>query len=244
SPVLLAAAWAVPRWYRERPRDLWLIAVPCVLTLCVIAKWWAWSGDWGWGPRLILPVVPLACAPIVRWLGAQRRTPRVWVGAFAAVGLYVQVLGLSVDPSLYLHMVRIPAKISMAKHPDAPEVRDALAIAHFIPEFNPIVSQQWLLMRHFDPQPFNRDSWYPWVSLGVRSWRPKEVPNPERLNFWIDGSSTTKAWVWLWLLALATIGLGVALVWQLRRAGKAERLRARAAQVLAPSSSLQKNRAG
>ena len=244
SPVLLAAAWAVPRWYRERRRDLWLIAIPCVVTLCVIGKWWAWSGDWGWGPRLLLPVVPLACVPIVRWIGGQRRAPRVWVAGLAAIGLYVQLLGLSVDPSQYLFMVRIPSKIAMAKHWDAPEVRDALALAHFVPEFNPIVSQQWLVMRYFDPQPFGDDSWYPWKSLGVRSWRPKNVPNPEKLNFWIAGGASRRAWVFEGLFALATLVLGVLLVRELRRAGKAERLRARAAQALAPSSSLQKNRAG
>jgi hypothetical protein len=241
APVLLAAAWAVPRWYRERRRDLWLIAIPCVVTLCVIGKWWAWSGDWGWGPRLLLPVVPLACVPIVRWIGGQRRAPRVWLTGLAAVGLYVQLLGLSVDPSQYLHIVRIPSKIAMAKHWDAPEVRDALVLAHFVPEFNPIVSQQWLLMRYFDPKPFDDDSWYPWRSLGVRDWRPKNVPNPERLNFWITGDASRKDWLFELLFALTTLALAAALIRQLKRATKSERLRARTAQALTPAKTNQAN---
>jgi hypothetical protein len=236
APVLLAAVFAVPYFWRERRRDLWLIALPSLFTLCVIGKWWAWSGDWGWGPRLLLPVVPLACLPIVRWLAAPSRTSMVWVGSLAALGLYVQVLGLSVDPSEYLHMVRTPCRVAMGKHPDAPEVRDALLLAHFIPEFNPIVSQHWLLMRHFDQSAANPDGWTPWRTLGVRSWRPKYIPTPEKLNFWVAGTASKRARVLESLFLIASLALAVALVWQLRRAARAERLRARTAQALEPSN--------
>jgi hypothetical protein len=236
APVLLASVWAVPYFWRERRRDLWLIAIPSLFTLGVIAKWWAWSGDWGWGPRLLLPVVPLSCVLIVRWLAAPSRTSVFWLGSLAAFGLYVQVLGLSVDPSEYLHMVRTPCKVALGKHADAPEVRDALLIAHFIPEFNPIVSQHWLFMRHFNPTQADPDSWTPWRTLGVRSWRPKYIPTPERLNYWIAGNSSRRANVLATLFLLASVGLAGALVWLLRRVARAERLRARTAQALEPSS--------
>jgi hypothetical protein len=239
APLLLAAVWAVPGWYRDRRRDLWLIAIPCLVTLGVIGKWWAWSGDWGWGPRLLLPVVPLALVLVARWLhAAAPRAARVWLGVLAAAGLYVQLLGLSVDPSQYLHMVRSPCRVAMGKHPDAPEIRDALLLAHFIPEFNPIVSQQWLLMRYLQDKPelHSKDSWTPWKSLGIRSWRPKYIPTPERLNFWVDGTSSRAAIALQIVFALATVALAVALVWQLRRAGRSERLRARTAQALASRS--------
>jgi len=236
APVLLAAVWAVPYFWRERRRDLWLIAIPSLVTLGVIGKWWAWSGDWGWGPRLLLPVVPLACLPIVRWLKAPSRTSMLWLGSLSALGLYVQLLGLSIDPSEYLHMVRTPNRTAMGKHPDAPEVRDALLLAHFIPEFNPIVSQHWLLMRHFEPTPVTPESWTPWKTLGVRSWRPKYIPTPERLNYWIAGKPSRLARALAWLSALASLALAVALVWQVRRVERADRLRARTAQALEPSS--------
>jgi hypothetical protein len=235
APVLIASVWAVPYFWRERRRDLWLVAVPSLFTLAVIGKWWAWSGDWGWGPRLLLPVVPLACVGIVRWLAAPSRTSMFWVGTLAAAGFYVQVLGLSVDPSEYLHMVRTPCRVAMGKHPDAPEVRDALLLAHFIPEFNPIVSQQWLLMRHFEPTKVDPNSWTPWRTLGIRSWRPRYIPTPERLNFWIVGSPSKRAWVLAALFTVATLALAAVLIWQLRRVARAERLRARTAQALEPS---------
>lgn len=237
APLLLASAWAVPYWYRERRRELWIVAIPSVITLCVIAKWWAWSGDWGWGPRLLLPVIPLACVPVLRWFTAPSRVAVAWVSACAAVGLYVQALGLSVDPSQYIHMVRHPARIALGKYPDEPHIRDPLLIAHFIPEFNPIVSQQWLVWRHFHPTPVNEDSWHPWQTLGIRYWRPKSIPTPETLNFWIAGKPRLGAMLWYAAFALLAFGLSVTLVWQLRREGRAERLRARTAQALdAPSS--------
>lgn len=236
APVLLASAWAVPYFWNTRRRDLFLIAIPSLFTLGVIGKWWAWSGDWAWGPRLLLPVVPLACVLIVRWLAAPTRVSVFWLGVLAAAGLYVQVLGLAIDPSEYLHMVRTPCRIAMAKHPDAPEIRDALLLAHFIPEFNPIVSQQWLLSRYFHPTKADENSWTPWTTLGIRGWRPKYIPTPEKLNFWISGKPSLSARVWAALFSVAMIGLAGLLVWQLRREARAERLRARTAQALEPSS--------
>jgi hypothetical protein len=236
APVLLASAWAVPHFWNTRRRDLLLVAIPSLFTLCVIGKWWAWSGDWGWGPRLLLPVVPLACMLIVRWLGSPTRVSMFWVSALAAAGLYVQVLGLAIDPSEYLHMVRQPCRVAMAKHPDAPEVRDALLLAHFIPEFNPIVSQHWLLTRYFNPTRVDEASWTPWTTLGIRSWRPKYIPTPERLNFWISGNPSLRARLWAALFSFATLALAALLVWQLRREARAERLRARTAQALEPSN--------
>jgi hypothetical protein len=236
APVLLASAWAVPHWYRERRRDLLLVALPSLVTLAVIGKWWAWSGDWGWGPRLLLPVVPLACVPIAHWLAAGSVVPRLWVGGLAALGLYVQLLGLSIDPSEYLHMVRYPCRVAMAKHPDDPSVRDALLLAHFIPEFNPIVSQQWLLYRHFKPTSPEVDSWHPWQTLGIRSWRPKYTPTPERLNYWIAGGASRRARIFAGAFALIACALAALLIWQLRREARAERLRLRTAQALEPSN--------
>jgi hypothetical protein len=160
----------------------------------------------------------------------------VWLGGLSALGIYVQVLGLSVDPSEYLHMVRTPCRTAMGKHPDAPEVRDALLLAHFIPEFNPIVSQHWLLMRHFEPTAVTPDSWTPWKTLGVRSWRPKYIPTPERLNYWVAGKPSRLARALAWMFALASIALAVAVVWQVRRVARADRLRARTAQALEPSN--------
>lgn len=194
TPLLLACAWAIPGWYRERRRDLWLVAIPCLVTLLAISKWWAWHGDWGWGSRLLLPVVPLACVLSLRYLSRPTRASRLLIAPLVAAGLYVQLLASSVDPADYLNVVKYPGRVSMGKHPGAPEVRDPLLLAHFIPEFNPIVSQQWLLWLYWNPEPFTIETWHPWQGLGVRSWRPRSDPTPKRLNYWLDREASRRAW--------------------------------------------------
>jgi hypothetical protein len=216
APVLLACVWAVPGWFRERRRDLWLVAIPCVFTLLVISKWWAWHGDWGWGSRLLLPALPLACVLALRYLSRPSRRTRSVLGLLVAAGCYVQLLAVSVDPADYLNVVKYPGRVSMGKHPDAPEVRDPLLLAHFIPEFNPIVSQQWLLVRYFNPEPFTIDTWHPWQSLGVRSWRPRSDPTPERLAYWVDRDASRAAWLVQATLALLSALFAVLLARQLR----------------------------
>jgi len=194
APILLACVWATCGWYRERRRELWLVAIPCLSTLLVIGKWWAWHGDWGWGSRLLLPVVPLACLLALRYLSRPTRMSRGVIGLLVAAGVYVQLLAVSVDPADYLNVVKYPGRVSMGKHPGAPEVRDPLLLAHFVPEFNPIVSQQWLLWLYFHPEPFTLETWHPWQGLGVRSWRPRSDPTPEHLNYWVDREASPAAW--------------------------------------------------
>ena len=100
------------------------------------------------------------------------------------------------DVRIAIRNARDTFRLAMAKHPDAPEVRDPLLLAHFIPEFNPIVSQYWLLTRYLHQTKVDEASWTPWTTLGVRSWRPKYIPTPERLNFWIAGNASVRARVW------------------------------------------------
>jgi len=71
-PALAAAIWAGGRTVMIRQWTAVLTGLPPVLaTISILgtaAAWWAWHGVWGWGPRLIVPVVPLlatSAAPVV-----------------------------------------------------------------------------------------------------------------------------------------------------------------------------------
>jgi hypothetical protein len=67
-----------------------------------------WSGDWCWGPRYLLFMVPVLLLPAVlaldHLLGARRRVAVVAAGSFFAVGLFVQVLG---NAFYWDHFIRI-----------------------------------------------------------------------------------------------------------------------------------------
>jgi MFS family permease len=72
-PALIAVVMAITRAIRGR-RVLFEYlgaALPFIALLALAAPWWAWHGVGGWGPRLIVPAIPLlaavAAVEIARW---------------------------------------------------------------------------------------------------------------------------------------------------------------------------------
>jgi len=98
-PAIVVACWAVGRRAAARAwQDLMLrggAVVPFVSLLMLAAGWWAWHGVWGWGPRLLVPAIPLlaavAAAGMVGWRPASQ-----W--AFVAVSIAINVPGLLQHP--------------------------------------------------------------------------------------------------------------------------------------------------
>lgn len=76
------------------------------------AMWWAWTGDFAWGPRLVMPVLPLLVWPLASiggWVRGElrpatskwrRRVLVAWV-ALAALGALVSIPGALVDFQVY-----------------------------------------------------------------------------------------------------------------------------------------------
>lgn len=58
-PLVLAGVAVLVR--RKSPETL-LISLICLGSLFIHSLWTIWEGGWSWGPRLLLPVVPLLCA--------------------------------------------------------------------------------------------------------------------------------------------------------------------------------------
>ena len=215
SPLLLASLLGLPRMLRARRRDVWLLGIPTLAIVFVGAKWWCWHGDWAWGPRLVLPVVPLACVPAL-WVLRRRGTPRALVLALGTAGLYVQMLAVLVAPGQFF-IASSAANATVIGHAkNAHALRDDLLALHFIPELNPIVGQQWLLGRYLDRRPWTKDSYYPWRSLGIEAWRPRRDPTPAALDLWISHPSPIVIGLALALSAI-TLALGARLLVFARR---------------------------
>jgi hypothetical protein len=117
--------------------------------------------------------------------GLQSRPKSRAVAIAAALGLGVQLLGISISPLHYTRlMVRLtaPAYGSRPQNPSA--IRDGLPFQHFIPEFSPIAGHFWLLRLRLagDGAP------PPWSSLGVPAWAYLDRdPAPGELDFWFAG---------------------------------------------------------
>lgn len=90
APPLVMSVLLWSRFRRQRPEMADLLAGLGIVAVLVFGTWWAWHGGWVWGPRFLVPVVPLWCLPLTA-LPISRR----WVGALvclAAIGLIIQLL--------------------------------------------------------------------------------------------------------------------------------------------------------
>lgn len=96
SPPLVLLGWGLGPFRRRLGPELGLmggVAAPLVL---LYASWSSWHGDWCYGNRFLLPLVPVALLALP--MAHERLGRRPWGGAlWAAVGglgFLVQVLGL------------------------------------------------------------------------------------------------------------------------------------------------------
>ena len=106
APILVLALFWGPAFFRRfRALGVTILAV-CALHIAVFGAWWIWWGAWCWGPRFIIPIVPLGvlflAEGVERALAERSRARLALLAAFAAVGLAIQVLGVAVDHILYL----------------------------------------------------------------------------------------------------------------------------------------------
>lgn len=62
-PTLLSF-WGIRGFYKKHKSESVAIALIVVVYLFAFSSWWSWRGDYGeWGPRYILPLVPITLFP-------------------------------------------------------------------------------------------------------------------------------------------------------------------------------------
>lgn len=211
APLTLVALFGVGAMARAQPRALVFATIVGGAMLGTSATWWAWSGDWTWGPRLLVGALPLYALPALWVLPRPGRARRVLVTAACAFGLYVGVLGISLKPAQYIGVAHAAIKASVGKPARGVPMRDDLVILHQVPELSPVVGHAWLLSRYVSRRPWTEHSYYPWRSLGIHNWRVRRDPTPKYVCYWFDASSA--AWVAAGFGVLATLGAA----WWLRR---------------------------
>lgn len=101
APILLASLLALPTFARRHRLEAALALLVSVSHVLLYGRWFFWHAGYAWGPRFLVPIVPFAVilmAPLVEKLAGKG-----WL-AFAAlclVSVAVQILGLSVDFTLF-----------------------------------------------------------------------------------------------------------------------------------------------
>jgi hypothetical protein len=104
TPMLILGlgAWIV--FAQQRRAEAWLIAGLWLSYLVLYAPYDFWTGGFNWGPRFLLPVVPLSFLPLGTWLEAEKsRLTWALFEVFFVIGLAIQTPAILVDHSRYLY---------------------------------------------------------------------------------------------------------------------------------------------
>lgn len=95
APPLAASVLLWPRFRQLQPALADFLALAWLVALGFYGAWWAWHGGWSWGPRLLVPLVPLSCLPLA--FLPDRRAWRWLAAALVVVGGGVQIAGVLTD---------------------------------------------------------------------------------------------------------------------------------------------------
>ncbi|UCG94681.1 MAG: hypothetical protein JSW13_02700, partial [Candidatus Aerophobus sp.] len=149
SPILILSFLGLKQ-FKELNRHLFFIFVFIVAILSLFfAKWWAWHGDWAWGPRFLVILVPFFMVPLCFFLRRFKSIHilgKVVIGILICVSIIVQTAAISISPQNYINLIFnqfIPGYGSSREEVHY-YLRDDMLDAHFIPEFSQLSGQLWL----------------------------------------------------------------------------------------------------
>jgi hypothetical protein len=101
APAAALGLALMPWLMRVEPRVGFLAAGTSATMLVMVACWWTWHGGWSWGPRLLVPLMPVFVLPLAwlfdrcsRFSGGLRIAMLVVIAASVAV----QIWGVVTDP--------------------------------------------------------------------------------------------------------------------------------------------------
>jgi hypothetical protein len=82
-PLVWLALAGARRFGKRRPLELAFSLVCLIVTVSLYARWHMWEGGWCWGPRFLVPVLPLIVLPVI---AVFDRLPTRLLGRVAVVG--------------------------------------------------------------------------------------------------------------------------------------------------------------
>jgi hypothetical protein len=95
APPLILSLILWPRFRRVYPALGEFLALAWIAALPFYGMWWAWDGGWSWGPRFLVPLIPLSCLPLM-----MLPEKRAWRGIAAALivgGIVIQAAAVLTD---------------------------------------------------------------------------------------------------------------------------------------------------
>lgn len=122
-PVLLFVPLGVRLFVQQNARFGWVWA-GCTLAIFLLYSFWGnWWGGWGYGPRHLVPLVPLMMLPLAEVMARAKRSHWWSLAILAVVGALVQWGGTIIDfNDVILMLVRSGASVGITE----PEMMQAI----------------------------------------------------------------------------------------------------------------------
>lgn len=220
SPVALLGLFSFPRFLEGRRKEGLLFLGIVLVFVLLHARWWAWSGDRAWGPRFLLPITPYFVLFLGVLIDTWRKRSRLYQKTclfLIGASLFVQLLGVAVDPHLFpKHRMQWVGSLVKSEGDFPLSLFLDLSYVHFNPELSHIMGNYWLLKHML----FSYDLWSdpPWKMIrkfGLTNSRAAEeekvVPFWWPVAFPLISSPSLK-----WVFPLAVFNLLMAVFWGLR----------------------------
>jgi hypothetical protein len=104
-PVVLVGLLGWPEFARTRRPEALLFGALIASNLLINAAFVGWRGGWCWGPRYLVPVLPLWLLPAALWIQKDRSTRRFTIAAaITCVSIAAQVPGVFVKDQEIHHI--------------------------------------------------------------------------------------------------------------------------------------------
>jgi len=104
SPALIAAFFGLRGFCRRQPALAGAVVVTALAYLGFYARYVCWDGGISWGPRFLLPLVPLGALALAEFLERPAASPGRWVWrVLAPVSLLLQVSSVLVSIQIWFY---------------------------------------------------------------------------------------------------------------------------------------------
>ncbi len=127
APPLVLSLILWPRFRRVCPALADLLALAWGSALIFYGAWWAWHGGWSWGPRFLVPLIPLSMLPLIvlpdgwRW--------RVALAVLILAGTLIQMTGILTDLTPHYAALTVDGETDYAALHNDPDLIPQLAAA-------------------------------------------------------------------------------------------------------------------
>jgi hypothetical protein len=189
TPLAILSLLSFRSFLRKNKAEALLFLSIVIIYTLPHARWCLWAGDWAWGPRFLLVIVPyvmLLCGSYFEEWGRKPRLAQKAAYCLIALSLGMQVLGSAIHPFSFVE-IRYPVVAALLSK-EIPEYSFADSYSkntfiNFSPMFSHIVGNWWLLKHMLINYDLRSD--VPWKAIGVF-----DLEKP----IWVRGNRTIPFW--------------------------------------------------